>query len=108
MKINGERLRWEMHDQNLSLDDVASALRISVTSVSKWRNEKKDITKAHLYSLARVLNISPASLVKSDEPARVIRCWQCRFYENKVCYNTIVPHPQPDEFWFCSDAKEID
>ena len=108
MKINGVRLKQEMREHGLSLNDIANALDVSIYIVSKWRNEKKNISKGHLCALAHFLKKSPAALLRSDEPATVIRCCQCRFYKNKTCLNTIIPHPQPDEYWYCSDAVESD
>lgn len=108
MKINGKRLKCEMRERGLSLNDVANALNVSVAIVSKWRNEKKNISKGHLYALAHFLKKSPAALLGSDEPATVIRCWKCKYYKNKTCFNSIIPHPQPDKYWYCSDAAEKD
>ena len=94
-----------MHYQELSLKDLSEAIHISITSISKWRSGKKNISKPSLKALADALNVPPALLVMESEMVGIIRCKECRYYHDGACYGTIIPSPQPDEMQFFSFAK---
>ena len=73
MRLNCERLIREMRNQGVSLQEISDAVHVSIASISKWRTGKKNITKEHLFSLARALNVSPSFLVMEDEIAKPTR-----------------------------------
>lgn len=36
----------------------------------------------------------------------LIRCKDCKHWKDKTCYDTIIPHPEPNGEWFCADGRK--
>lgn len=105
MKINGKRLKLEMQNRKIPLEVLSKEINISIFSISKWRKEKVEITQKNLAKLAKAFHLSEAAFVKNSKKVNIIRCKDCKHYKNKTCYETIIPCPQPDEYWFCAGAE---
>ena len=59
----GERLRKLRHEQQLSLNDVASRAKISAATLSRIENEKQALAIDMLFALAGILSVAPEDLV---------------------------------------------
>ena len=106
MVVNGRALKLIMHDRHITCKTLSELIGVSYFSISGWRNGKNQISKRHLAIVSKVLNVAPATLVTESERVDIIRCKDCVYYKDKTCYSTLIPHPQPDEFYFCGDAAK--
>lgn len=67
MQMIGERLRDARETLGLSLTDVAGKAHISAATLSRIENSKQGLDFGLFLVLAKVLTVSPADLVDSDE-----------------------------------------
>jgi transcriptional regulator with XRE-family HTH domain len=66
----GARLRAARQEQNLSLSSVAEKLGVSAATLSRIETDKQNVDVALLVNLSRVLETTPAELLRDDEEPR--------------------------------------
>ena len=65
-KARGDRLTKAMGTRDISVTQLANALRVSTTAVTHWR-QGKEIKLSHLINLCDILSLSPDWLLTGDE-----------------------------------------
>lgn len=55
--IGGARIRQAREQRNWSQADLAAMIRVSVSAITKWENEKRNILEQHLFPLINILGL---------------------------------------------------
>ena len=67
MQIFGERIKELREERNLSSVDLAKAINVSHSSVSRWENNKRVATIDNLYKIARFFDVSADYLIGLED-----------------------------------------
>ncbi|MQC82600.1 MAG: XRE family transcriptional regulator [Chloroflexi bacterium] len=67
--INGAVLKWAMDEGGISPEELAAKIKVPVSTVDSWLNDRDDPTRGELTRLASALRRPPSVLLLADPPS---------------------------------------